>query len=90
VGVPSTDMLGCRRARRVARVASAIRADQRRNIGALGMQRSAGIMVNYLYRLADLEKNHESYSRDFQVVAASEIESLAKSANLQKRPAKTS
>jgi malonyl-CoA decarboxylase len=55
-----------------------------------GMQRSAGIMVNYLYRLADLEKNHESYSRDFQVVAASEIESLAKSANLQKRPAKTS
>jgi len=40
--------------------------------------------------LADLEKNHESYSRDFQVVAASEIESLAKSANLQKRPAKTS
>jgi malonyl-CoA decarboxylase len=60
------------------------------DISSAGMQRSAGIMVNYLYRLADLEKNHESYSRDFQVVAASEIESLAKSANLQKRPAKTS
>jgi len=48
------------------------------DISSAGMQRSAGIMVNYLYRLADLERNHESYSRDYQVVAASEIESLAK------------
>ena len=50
-----------------------------------GMQRSAGIMVNYFYRLADLERNHESYTRDYEVVAASEIESLAK--NKTPRPA---
>jgi malonyl-CoA decarboxylase len=50
-----------------------------------GMQRSAGIMVNYFYRLADLERNHESYTRDYDVVAASEIESLAK--NKTPRPA---
>jgi len=51
---------------------------------AAGMQRSAGIMVNYLYRLADLEKNHESYTRDYEVVAASEIEALAKRTDLKK------
>jgi len=54
------------------------------DISSAGMQRSAGIMVNYLYRLADLEKNHETYSRDFQVVAASEIETLAKRTDLKK------
>ncbi len=48
------------------------------DISAVGMHRSAGIMVNYFYRLADLEKNHETYTRDYHVVAASEIESLAK------------
>ena len=35
-------------------------------------------MVNYFYRLADLERNHESYTRDYAVVAASEVESLTK------------
>jgi malonyl-CoA decarboxylase len=45
---------------------------------AAGMQRSAGLMVNYFYRLTDLERNHETYTRDYHVVAASEIESLAK------------
>ncbi len=43
-----------------------------------GMQRSAGVMVNYFYRLSELEKNHESYTRDYHIVAASDIESLAK------------
>jgi len=45
---------------------------------AAGMQRSAGLMVNYFYRFADLERNHETYTRDYQIVATSEIESLAK------------
>jgi malonyl-CoA decarboxylase len=48
-----------------------------------GMHRSAGIMVNYFYRLPDLERNHETYTRDYQVVAASEIESLAKRKTLR-------
>ncbi len=43
-----------------------------------GMQRSAGVMVNYLYRLGDLERNHEAYTRDYHIAAASEIASLAK------------
>jgi len=45
---------------------------------AAGMQRSAGLMVNYFYRLTELEKNHETYTRDYHIVAASEIESLAR------------
>jgi malonyl-CoA decarboxylase len=48
------------------------------DISSVGMHRSAGIMVNYFYRLPDLEKNHETYTRDYHIVAASEIESLAK------------
>jgi len=48
------------------------------DISAAGMQRSAGLMVNYFYRFADLERNHETYTRDYQIVATSEIESLAK------------
>jgi len=57
------------------------------DISAVGMQRSAGIMVNYFYRLADLEKNHEAYTRDYDVVAASEIESLAKRKTPRPMPA---
>ena len=38
---------------------------------AAGMQRSAGLMVNYLYRLDDIEKNHEAYANDGEVVASS-------------------
>ncbi|MBZ5632492.1 MAG: malonyl-CoA decarboxylase [Acidobacteriia bacterium] len=45
---------------------------------AAGMQRSAGLMVNYFYRLSDLDRNHESYTRDYEIVATSEIESMAK------------
>jgi malonyl-CoA decarboxylase len=43
-----------------------------------GMQRSAGVMVNYFYRISELERNHETYTRDFQIASASEIEMLAK------------
>ena len=42
------------------------------------MQRSAGVMVNYFYRLSDLESNHEAYTHDYEIVATSEIESLAR------------
>jgi malonyl-CoA decarboxylase len=56
------------------------------DISPAGMQRSAGIMVNYLYRLGDLEKNHESYTRNYEVVAASEIETLARNKTLRPAP----
>jgi malonyl-CoA decarboxylase len=48
------------------------------DISTVGMQRSAGLMVNYFYRLNDLERNHENYTREYEIAAASEIESLAK------------
>ena len=32
------------------------------------MARSAGMMVNYVYRLADVERNHERYFADHAVV----------------------
>jgi len=43
-----------------------------------GMQRSAGIMVNYLYRLGDVEKNHEAFVREHEVVASHELKKLAR------------
>ncbi len=45
-----------------------------------GIQQSAGIMVNYLYRLADIEVNHEAYRGEGRVVAASAIRNLVRSA----------
>ena len=42
-----------------------------------GLARSAGIMANYVYRLGDIEKNHESYFAESDVVASSEIRNLA-------------
>jgi malonyl-CoA decarboxylase len=35
-----------------------------------GIRRSLGLMVNYVYRLADVERNHEAYARHGKVVAS--------------------
>jgi malonyl-CoA decarboxylase len=43
-----------------------------------GMRRSAGMMVNYVYRLAEVERNHEAYAREHKVIAARRLEDLAK------------
>jgi malonyl-CoA decarboxylase len=45
---------------------------------AAGMERSAGLMVNYVYRLTDVERNHELYMKQYKIVASRQIESLAK------------
>ncbi len=45
---------------------------------ATGMQRSAGLMVNYVYRLAEVERNHEAYMKEYKVIASRQIEMLAK------------
>ncbi len=47
-----------------------------------GMSRSAGIMVNYVYWLAELEKNHERYFREHLVSAAPAVEKLARECTL--------
>jgi len=43
-----------------------------------GLARSAGMMVNYMYRLEAVEENHDRYFREHQVVASSAVEKLAR------------
>jgi malonyl-CoA decarboxylase len=43
-----------------------------------GMARSAGLMVNYVYWLPELEKNHERYFREHTVSASSAVDRLAR------------
>lgn len=43
-----------------------------------GLQQSAGIMINYLYRLADIEENHEAYTGEGRVAASPTITRLLK------------
>ncbi len=44
----------------------------------LGMKRSLGIMVNYLYEDAQIEKNHETYFAEGRVVASNGVRKLAR------------
>jgi malonyl-CoA decarboxylase len=46
-----------------------------------GLRESAGIMVNYLYRLEDIEKNHEAYANEGTVAASSAVKKLLKNEN---------
>jgi malonyl-CoA decarboxylase len=52
------------------------------DVSANGVRRSLGLMVNYRYRLADMERNHEAYARDYTIVASRELERMAKQALL--------
>ncbi len=45
---------------------------------AAGMRRSAGLMVNYVYRLDDLEHNHEAYAREHRIIASRRFGVLAR------------
>jgi malonyl-CoA decarboxylase len=47
-----------------------------------GMARAAGLMVNYVYWLAEVEKNHERYFREHFIAASPVIEKLAREAPL--------
>lgn len=44
-----------------------------------GLAQSAGMMVNYLYKLNDIEANHEAYRGDGKVTISSAIRALLKS-----------
>jgi malonyl-CoA decarboxylase len=48
------------------------------DVSAKGLQQSAGIMVNYLYRLGDIETNHEAYRGEGRVAASSGLRNLAR------------
>jgi malonyl-CoA decarboxylase len=54
------------------------RIDWLGDLSAKGIRESAGIMVNYLYRLDDIEENHEAYANDGEVVASSAVKKLLK------------
>jgi malonyl-CoA decarboxylase len=43
-----------------------------------GMSRSAGLMVNYVYWLAEVERNHDQYFREHVVVTSPQAEKLAR------------
>ena len=48
------------------------------DVSQKGLRESAGIMVNYLYRLEDIEKNHEAYANQGEVIASSAVKKLLK------------
>ncbi len=43
-----------------------------------GMEQSAGIMVNYLYKLSQIEKNHEMYRGRGEITLSSHVKKLLK------------
>ena len=45
---------------------------------AIGLQRSFGLMANYVYDTDVLERNHDVYARDYGVIASRTIERLAR------------
>jgi malonyl-CoA decarboxylase len=55
------------------------RIDWLGDLSPKGMRESAGIMVNYLYRLEDIEKNHEAYVNQDEVAASGMVKKLLKS-----------
>lgn len=44
---------------------------------AKGMKESAGLMVNYLYRLDDIEANHEAFASGGPIAASNQVRKLA-------------
>jgi malonyl-CoA decarboxylase len=48
------------------------------DVSAKGLAQSAGLMVNYLYRLGDIEANHEAYRDEGLVAASSAVRGLAR------------
>jgi malonyl-CoA decarboxylase len=48
------------------------------DVSPKGLQQSAGLMVNYLYRQGDIEANHEAYRDEGLVAASSAVRNLAR------------
>jgi len=43
------------------------------NVSEQGFKRSYGVMVNYLYELKNIEKNHEDYMNNNKVIVSDKI-----------------
>ena len=48
------------------------------DVSESGMARSAGLMVNYVYWLNEVERNHERYFREHLITASPAVEKLAR------------
>ena len=48
------------------------------DISPRGMKQSYGVMVNYLYKLDEIEDNHEAYAREGRVVVSGAVKRLLK------------
>jgi malonyl-CoA decarboxylase len=48
------------------------------DISEQGMKRAAGLMVNYVYWLAEVERNHERYFREHAIAASPQVEKLSR------------
>jgi malonyl-CoA decarboxylase len=48
------------------------------DVSEKGLQQSAGLMVNYLYRQGDIEANHEAYRDEGLVAASSAVRGLSR------------
>jgi malonyl-CoA decarboxylase len=55
------------------------RIDWLGDLSPKGLRESAGVMVNYLYRLEDIEKNHEAYVNQDEIAASNAVKKLLKS-----------
>ena len=43
-----------------------------------GLRQSCGMMINYLYKLSEIDGNHEAYSDGGRIIASSSMRALAK------------
>ncbi|MGM0638901.1 MAG: malonyl-CoA decarboxylase [Pseudomonadota bacterium] len=50
------------------------------DVSAKGLKQAAGLMVNYLYVLDDIERNHENYTANATVASSSDVRDLARKA----------
>ena len=46
------------------------------DVSEKGLRESAGLMVNYLYRLSDIDRNHERYAKNGFVTASTAVKGL--------------
>ena len=46
------------------------------NVSEVGLNRSYGVMVNYLYELKSIEKNHEDYINNKKVIVSDKVKKL--------------
>jgi len=49
------------------------------DLSSKGVAQAGGLMVNYLYHLAHIEKNHENYTANGEIAASSAVTKLTKS-----------